>query len=126
MRIEGKIVGFDEFMNIVVSEAEEVYTEKAKGKGQTGRPGTRRDLGRILLKGDNIVSGTRPNSWRLRLEKSESWAKYWRVERKVTPGRWKKEGKIYNNNNYEALLACGGRGDQWVAVITSTAAWKKS
>lgn len=53
MRIEGKIVGFDEFMNVVISEAEEVYTEKAKAPGKAG---TRRDLGRILLKGDNIVS----------------------------------------------------------------------
>ena len=52
MRIEGKIVGFDEFMNIVMTEATEVYTEKAKGE----KAGTTRELGRILLKGDNIVS----------------------------------------------------------------------
>lgn len=51
MRIEGKIVGFDEFMNVVVSEATEVYTDKAKA----GKAGTTRELGRILLKGDNIV-----------------------------------------------------------------------
>ena len=52
MRIEGKIVGFDEFMNVVMAEAVEVYTDKAKGE----KAGTKRDLGRILLKGDNIVS----------------------------------------------------------------------
>ncbi|CAO1630862.1 unnamed protein product [Parajaminaea phylloscopi] len=55
MKIEGKIVGFDEFMNVVVTEAEEVYTEKSKSKGQVGQPGSRRDIGRILLKGDNIT-----------------------------------------------------------------------
>lgn len=46
MRIEGVIIGFDEFMNLVVDEAEEVYTK-------TG--GKRRSLGRILLRGDNIT-----------------------------------------------------------------------
>lgn len=58
MRIEGKIVGFDEFMNVTVSEAQEVYTDKAKGN----KAGTTRDLGRILLKGDNIVSSLRGSS----------------------------------------------------------------
>lgn len=52
MRIEGKIVGFDEFMNIVMTEAVEVYTPLAKGD----KPGKTKELGRILLKGDNIVS----------------------------------------------------------------------
>ncbi|KAK9764211.1 hypothetical protein K7432_008477 [Basidiobolus ranarum] len=45
MRIEGRIVGFDEFMNLVLDEAEEVNSKKQ----------TRRSLGRILLKGDNIT-----------------------------------------------------------------------
>lgn len=44
-RIEGHIVGFDEYMNLVLDEAEEVHTKK----------GTRRTLGRIMLKGDNIT-----------------------------------------------------------------------
>lgn len=44
MRIEGKIIGFDEYMNVVLDEAEEVRI-KAK---------TRRTVGRIMLKGDNI------------------------------------------------------------------------
>lgn len=52
MRIEGRIVGFDEFMNVTMVEAREVYTEKAK----SGKSGQTRELGRILLKGDNIVS----------------------------------------------------------------------
>ncbi len=47
MRIEGKICGFDEFMNVVMDDAEEV-----ENKG--GKP-TRRALGRILLKGDTIT-----------------------------------------------------------------------
>ncbi|CDW73402.1 small nuclear ribonucleoprotein e [Stylonychia lemnae] len=44
LRIEGKIIGFDEYMNTVLDEAEEVYQKK----------GTRRKLGRIIIKGDNI------------------------------------------------------------------------
>ncbi|PWN30133.1 Sm-like ribonucleo protein [Jaminaea rosea] len=55
-RIEGRIVGFDEFMNVVISEAEEVYTEKCRRNEGAGKiPGARKDLGRILLKGDNIT-----------------------------------------------------------------------
>lgn len=45
LRIEGRIVGFDEFMNVVLEEACEVSTKK----------GTRTALGRIMLKGDNIT-----------------------------------------------------------------------
>ena len=61
LRIEGRIIvrdhylnvvnwdwvylqGFDEFMNVVLDEADEVYVKK----------GTRRSIGRIVLKGDNI------------------------------------------------------------------------
>ena len=45
MRIEGKIIGFDEYMNVVLDEAEEIDMKKQK----------RRDLGRIMLKGDAIT-----------------------------------------------------------------------
>ncbi|KAI8923297.1 hypothetical protein BC831DRAFT_471940 [Entophlyctis helioformis] len=45
IRIEGQIIGFDEFMNLVVDDAEEVSAKKQ----------TRKSLGRILLKGDNIT-----------------------------------------------------------------------
>lgn len=45
LRIEGHIVGFDEYMNIVLDEAEE-YQMKTK---------CRKPLGRIMLKGDNIT-----------------------------------------------------------------------
>eukprot|EP01023_Acetabularia_acetabulum_P013938 TRINITY_DN16815_c0_g1_i6.p2 TRINITY_DN16815_c0_g1~~TRINITY_DN16815_c0_g1_i6.p2 ORF type:complete len:151 (-),score=16.96 TRINITY_DN16815_c0_g1_i6:93-545(-) len=45
MRLEGKIIGFDEYMNLVLDEAEEVMTKK----------NTRVPLGRILLRGDNIT-----------------------------------------------------------------------
>jgi len=45
MRIEGKIIGFDEYMNLVLDEAEEISLKKK----------TRKNLGRILLKGDNIT-----------------------------------------------------------------------
>ncbi|PAV22217.1 Sm-like ribonucleo [Pyrrhoderma noxium] len=46
MRIEGRIIGFDEFMNIVMDDASEVYLKEAKPS---------REIGRILLKGDNIT-----------------------------------------------------------------------
>ncbi|CAD7964635.1 unnamed protein product [Amoebophrya sp. A120] len=45
MRLEGKIVGFDEYMNVVLDEAEEFYVKKQ----------SRRSVGKILLKGDNIT-----------------------------------------------------------------------
>ncbi|KAL8613724.1 hypothetical protein ACOMHN_029816 [Nucella lapillus] len=44
-RIEGCIVGFDEYMNLVMDEAEEVHM----------RTQNRKTLGRIMLKGDNIT-----------------------------------------------------------------------
>jgi len=49
MRIEGKIRGFDEFMNLVIDDAVEV---KMATKDEAER---RRDLGQILLKGDNVT-----------------------------------------------------------------------
>ncbi|ESO01016.1 hypothetical protein HELRODRAFT_127771, partial [Helobdella robusta] len=45
LRIEGCIIGFDEFMNLMLDEAEE-YHLKTK---------SRKTLGKILLKGDNIT-----------------------------------------------------------------------
>ncbi|KAL9643279.1 hypothetical protein ABK040_014735 [Willaertia magna] len=45
LRIEGSILGFDEFMNIVLDETEEIYVKK----------GTKKKVGRIMLKGDNIA-----------------------------------------------------------------------
>ncbi|KAI9634599.1 putative small nuclear ribonucleoprotein E [Dioszegia hungarica] len=51
-RIEAFIIGFDEFMNVVLDDAEEVYDCSAKA-GKEPKP--RRELGRILLKGDNIT-----------------------------------------------------------------------
>ncbi|KAJ1615692.1 hypothetical protein T492DRAFT_1111758 [Pavlovales sp. CCMP2436] len=45
LRIEGRIIGFDEYMNLVLDDAEEVLLKKK----------TRKPLGRIMLKGDNIT-----------------------------------------------------------------------
>ena len=45
MRIEGELCGFDEFMNIVLDNSEEIYLKE----------NVRKKLGRILLKGDNIA-----------------------------------------------------------------------
>merc|ERR1712183_550840 len=43
-RIEGQIVGFDEYMNLVLDEATEVH-----------KKGGEKKLGRIMLKGDSIT-----------------------------------------------------------------------
>ncbi|TGZ83003.1 Sm-like ribonucleo protein [Ascodesmis nigricans] len=48
IRIEGKIRGFDEFMNLVVDDAVEVKLATKDA------PEKRRELGQILLKGDNV------------------------------------------------------------------------
>lgn len=45
LRLEGRLIGFDEYMNLVLDEAEEVSVKRK----------TRKTLGRILLKGDNIT-----------------------------------------------------------------------
>ena len=50
LRIEGRIIGFDEYMNCVLDEAEEVYLKKNQPESQTKRT----KLGKIMLKGDNI------------------------------------------------------------------------
>ncbi|KAI0185479.1 small nuclear ribonucleoprotein-like protein e [Xylaria flabelliformis] len=49
IRIEGKIRGFDEFMNLVIDDAVEV-----KQISKTNPEEKRRELGQILLKGDNV------------------------------------------------------------------------
>lgn len=45
LRLEGRILGFDEYMNIVLDDAEELSVKK----------NARKSVGRILLKGDNIT-----------------------------------------------------------------------
>ncbi|KAK2141463.1 hypothetical protein LSH36_1094g00024 [Paralvinella palmiformis] len=45
LRVEGHIMGFDEYMNLVLDEAEQVHMKNQ----------TRRSLGHILLKSDNIT-----------------------------------------------------------------------
>ncbi|XP_002154306.1 small nuclear ribonucleoprotein E isoform X1 [Hydra vulgaris] len=45
LRIEGHIIGFDEYMNLVLDDAQEVHVKNK----------TKKQLGRILLKGDNIT-----------------------------------------------------------------------
>ncbi|TWW61494.1 Small nuclear ribonucleoprotein E [Takifugu flavidus] len=45
MRIEGCIIGFDEYMNLVLDDSEEIHM-KTKN---------RKPLGRVMLKGDNIT-----------------------------------------------------------------------
>ncbi|KAH7062885.1 hypothetical protein FB567DRAFT_455570 [Paraphoma chrysanthemicola] len=50
MRIEGKLRGFDEFMNLVIDDAIEVTLANPK----KDTPEERRKIGQVLLKGDNI------------------------------------------------------------------------
>ena len=45
MKIEGQLIGFDEYMNLVIDDAEEVYVKTQ----------TRKQLSRMLLKGDCIT-----------------------------------------------------------------------
>jgi len=45
MQIEGQIIGFDEYMNMVIDEAVEIDSKK----------NARQEVGRILLKGDSIT-----------------------------------------------------------------------
>jgi small nuclear ribonucleoprotein E len=45
LRLEGHIVGFDEYMNLVLDDAEEYHM----------RTKNRKALGRLMLKGDNIT-----------------------------------------------------------------------
>ncbi|GAA97735.1 uncharacterized protein L969DRAFT_91090 [Mixia osmundae IAM 14324] len=48
-RLEGKIIGFDEFMNVVLDDAEEIYIKRKDDRPE------RKSLGRLLLKGENIT-----------------------------------------------------------------------
>lgn len=45
LRIEGHIIGFDEYMNLVLDEAAEYYVKTEKTK----------PIGKILVKGENIT-----------------------------------------------------------------------
>ncbi|KAI9218729.1 small nuclear ribonucleoprotein E [Blastocladiella britannica] len=49
-RLEGVVIGFDEFMNVTFDEADEVIYKKG-----TRIETSRKRLGRILLKGENIT-----------------------------------------------------------------------
>lgn len=50
LRIEGRIIGFDEYMNCVLEDADEIFCKKNAPESSA----TRRKLGKIMLKGDNI------------------------------------------------------------------------
>lgn len=56
-RLEGKIIGFDEFMNVVLDHASEVWvkSKKATPHRDAVEKGARVPLGRLLLKGENIT-----------------------------------------------------------------------
>uniref|UniRef100_A0A8C2MX35 Small nuclear ribonucleoprotein E n=1 Tax=Cricetulus griseus TaxID=10029 RepID=A0A8C2MX35_CRIGR len=45
MRIEGSIIGFDEYMNLILHDAEKIHSKTM----------SRKQLGQIILKGDDIT-----------------------------------------------------------------------
>lgn len=45
LRIEGLLIGFDEYMNLVLDDAHEFYL----------KTNTRKSIGKVLLKGENIT-----------------------------------------------------------------------
>ena len=49
MRLEGVILGFDEFMNIVLGDATKIVIKP------NGEEESRKELGRILVKGENVA-----------------------------------------------------------------------
>jgi small nuclear ribonucleoprotein E len=51
--IEGIIIGFDEYMNVVMDGAREVTV--TAGKGGKGKKGEVKEVGRLLLKGECIT-----------------------------------------------------------------------
>ncbi|KAA8492651.1 Small nuclear ribonucleoprotein E [Porphyridium purpureum] len=50
--VQGVIVGFDEYMNLVLSDAEQVRVDAA---GKSGEDAKSKQLGTTLLKGDAIT-----------------------------------------------------------------------
>ncbi|KAK2116720.1 RNA-binding protein 27 [Saguinus oedipus] len=101
MRIEGCIIGFDEYMNLVLDDAEEIHS-KTK---------SRKQLGRIMLKGDNITllqsvfqepaeeerDGRKkkyPSPQKTRSESSERRTR----EKKREDGKWRDYDRYYERN----------------------------
>ena len=52
IRIRGKISGFDEFMNIVIDDAVQIPVNNVTGVEDMSKS---KNLGKIMLKGDNIT-----------------------------------------------------------------------
>lgn len=52
IRIRGKISGFDEFMNIVIDDAIQIPVNNVTGVEDMSKS---KNLGKIMLKGDNIT-----------------------------------------------------------------------
>jgi small nuclear ribonucleoprotein len=52
--IEGKLVGFDQYMNLVLEESEEKRAERKDGDASETPVGRR--LGTVILRGNNVVT----------------------------------------------------------------------
>ena len=53
--VEGKLVGFDQYMNLVLEESEERQTFHKAGSTEPPSVQTRR-LGTVILRGNNVVT----------------------------------------------------------------------
>ena len=53
--IEGKLVGFDQYMNLVLEESEEKRDANRQGEPAPDAPLGRR-LGTVILRGNNVVT----------------------------------------------------------------------
>lgn len=53
--IEGKLVGFDQYMNLVLDESEEKPRQIPQGDGEPISTAGRR-LGTVILRGNNVVT----------------------------------------------------------------------
>nr|TKS06062.1 small nuclear ribonucleoprotein E [Populus alba] len=86
LRIEGRIIGFDEYMNLVLEDAEEVNIKKK----------SRKSLGRILLKGDNIT---------LMMNTGKSGMAGYMRKTTCAVGNYKDEGRVQGERSH-----CAGPG----------------
>ena len=55
-RVEGVLRGYDQFMNMVLDECEEIQFSSGSGGGGGGEEVSRRRMGKSMIRGNSIVS----------------------------------------------------------------------